>query len=66
MSIPIPGLMLSWLAADASYVIFGSGLAMLLMAVAGPTSKRIDHWQFKVDEADVELSVRSALDRPWR
>ncbi len=60
------GLMLSWLAADASYVIFGSGLAMLLMAVAGPTSKRIDHWQSEVDEAGAELSVRSALDQPWR
>jgi len=39
---------------------------MLLMAVAGPTSKRIDHWQSEVDEAGTELSVRSALDRPWR
>jgi len=60
------GLMLSWLSADASYVIFGSGLAMLLMAVASPTSKRLDQWQSEVDEAESKLSVHSALDRPWR
>jgi len=60
------GLLLSWLSADASYVIFGSGLAMLLMAVASPTSSRIEQWQSDVVEAGSELSVRTALDRSWR
>lgn len=60
------GLLLSWLSADASYVIYGSGLAMLLMAVASPTAKRLDQLQSEVDEAESELSVRSAIERPWR
>ena len=60
------GLLLSWLSADASYVIYGTGLAMLLMAVASPTAKRLDQLQSEVDEAGSNLSVRTALDRPWR
>ena len=60
------GLLLSWLSADGSYVIFGSGLAMLLMAVVSPTSSRIEQWQSEVDEAGSNLSVRLALNRPWR
>jgi hypothetical protein len=59
------GLMLSWLAADSSYVIFGSGLALLLTAVAGPSLKRIKAWEAEVAEAGSSLSVRAALDRPW-
>lgn len=60
------GLMISWLAGDASYVIFGTGLALLLLAVAGPTSKRITHFQEEVDEAGSGLSVIRALHRPYR
>lgn len=60
------GLLLSWLSADASYVIYGSGLAMLLMAVASPTAKRLDQLQSEVDEAGSDLSVRTAVSRSWR
>jgi hypothetical protein len=60
------GLIFSWLSADASYVIFGAGLAMLLMAVASPTARRIEQWETEVEEAGSDLSVRSALNRPWR
>lgn len=60
------GFFLSWAAADATYVIFGSGLALLLMAVASPTSDRLDQWQTEVDETGSALSVRAALARSWR
>jgi hypothetical protein len=60
------GLILSWLSADASYVIFGAGLAMLLMAVASPTARRISQWEIEVEEAGSDLSVPAALSRSWR
>lgn len=60
------GFILSWLAADATYVIFGAGLALLLMAVVAPTVDRIAQWQAEVDEAGSDLSVGAALGRPWR
>ncbi len=60
------GLLLSWLSADATYVIYGSGMAMLLMAVASPTTKRLDQLQSEVDEAGSDLSVHSAVDRSWQ
>lgn len=60
------GLAISWLSGDASYVIFGTGLALLFMAVAGPTSKRIAQFQGEVDDAGVELSVLRALQRRYR
>lgn len=59
------GLLLSWLASDASYVVFGTGLALLLMAVAGPTSKRIAHFQREVDEAGSDISVLEALSQTY-
>lgn len=65
-SIGPAGLAISWLAGDASYVIFGTGLALLFMAVAGPTSKRLAHFQSEVDEAGSDLSVVAALERPYR
>lgn len=60
------GFAISWLAGDASYVVFGTGLALLFMAVAGPTSKRIAQFQTEVDEAGSDLSVLHALQRPYR
>lgn len=60
------GLVISWLSGDASYVIFGTGLALLFMAVAGPTSKRIAHFQSEVDDAGADLSVLAAVQRPYR
>jgi hypothetical protein len=60
------GLAISWLSGDASYVIFGTGLALLFMAVGGPTSKRIAQFQVEVDEAESDLSVLAALHRPYR
>lgn len=60
------GLAISWLAGDASYVIFGTGLALLFMTVAGPTSKRLGQFQREVEEAESDLSVLRALHRPYR
>ncbi len=60
------GLLLSWLAADGTYVIFGAGVAVLLMAVVSPTSDRLGQWQRDVAEAGSDLSVVVALSRPFR
>jgi hypothetical protein len=60
------GFAISWLAGDASYVVFGTGLALLLMAVGGPTSKRLAQFQAEVDEEGSDLSVLQALHRPYR
>jgi len=60
------GLGVSWLAGDPSYVIFGTGLALLFMAIAGPTSKRLGQFQAEVDEAGSSLSVLNALERSYR
>jgi hypothetical protein len=60
------GFAISWLAGDASYVIFGTGLALLFMAVAGPTSKRLAQFQAEVDEAGSDRSVLIALQGPYR
>lgn len=59
------GFILSWMSGDGSYVIFGAGLAILLMAVAGPTKDRLVAWQRDVDEAGADLSVLAALSRPF-
>jgi hypothetical protein len=60
------GLAISWLSSDGSYVIFGTGLALLFMAVGGPTSKRVAQFQAEVDEAGSDLSVIRALHRSYR
>jgi hypothetical protein len=60
------GLAISWLAGDASYVVFGTGMALLLMAVASPTLKRISAFQAEVVEAGSDLSVIETLHRPYR
>jgi hypothetical protein len=60
------GLAISWLSGDGSYVIFGTGLALLFMAVAGPTSKRLAQFQSEVDDAGCDLSVIRALQRSYR
>lgn len=60
------GLAISWLSGDGSYVVFGTGLAVLFIAVAGPTTKRISVFQTEVDEAGSDLSVLVALQRPYR
>jgi hypothetical protein len=60
------GMVLSWLSGDATYVVFGTGLALLLIAVASPTSRRIEQFQSEVDEAEASLSVLDALLRPYR
>lgn len=60
------GMAISWLAGDPSYVIFGTGLAILLMAVAGPSERRIGQFQTEVDEAGSDLSVLGALQRRYR
>jgi peptidoglycan/LPS O-acetylase OafA/YrhL len=59
------GLLLSWLSGDGTYVIFGTGLALLLMAVAAPTGKRLKQYQSEVDDAGSDLSVMSALSRRY-
>lgn len=59
------GLAISWLAGDGSYVIFGTGLALLFMAVAGPTRKRLSQFQVEVEEAGSTLSVLEVLQRPY-
>lgn len=60
------GLGVSWLAGDGSYVVFGTGLALLFMAVAGPTEKRLRQFQVEVDEAGSDLDVVEALLRSYR
>lgn len=60
------GMALSWLSGDASYVVFGTGLAMLLMAVSSPTVRRIEQFQTEVDDAGSELVVLAALQRSYR
>lgn len=60
------GLVLSWLAADGTFVIFGAGVAVLLMAVVAPTADRLRQWQADVAEAGSDLSVIGALSRPFR
>jgi hypothetical protein len=59
------GMALSWLSGDATYVIFGTGLALLLMAVAGPTAKRLNQYQAEVDDQGSDLSVLQALSRRY-
>ena len=60
------GLAISWVSGDASYVIFGTGLAILLMAVAAPTSRRLAQFQSEVVDAGSEISVLEALQRSYR
>lgn len=60
------GFVLSWMAGAGSYVIFGSGAAILLMAVVSPTADRLRTWQTEVDEAGSEIVVLEALAMPYR
>lgn len=60
------GFLLSWMAGAGSYVIFGSGAAILLMAVVAPTKARLDAWQAEVTEAGAEISVLAAVLLPYR
>lgn len=60
------GLAISWLAGDGSYVVFGTGLALLFMAVSGPTEKRLRQFQVEVGEAGSDLDVVEALQRSFR
>lgn len=60
------GLAISWLAGDATYVVFGTGLAALLVAVASPTRRRLEQFQGDVDEAGSKLSVVASLQLPYR
>jgi hypothetical protein len=60
------GFLLSWMAGAGSYVIFGSGAAILLMAVVAPTRDRIASWQAEVTETGSELVVLEGLLLPYR
>jgi hypothetical protein len=55
------GMLLSWLSADGTMVIFGVGVAILLMMVAAPTALRIRAWQDEVDAFTKPYSVLGAL-----
>lgn len=59
-------MVLSWLAGGRTYVIFGAGGAVLLMAVVAPTADWLRQWQKEVAEARSDLSVLEALRRPFR
>jgi hypothetical protein len=59
------GMLLSWTSGDETWIIFGGGATLLLMAVAGPTRDRIEKWQAEVDEAGVDVSVLGALSRRY-
>lgn len=60
------GLALSWASGDPAYVIFGTGAAILLMAVGGPTRDRLAKWQDEVEGRGSDLSVVAALAAPYR
>ncbi|HEX9978408.1 MAG TPA: hypothetical protein VGB41_07270 [Acidimicrobiia bacterium] len=60
------GFLLSWMAGEGSYVIFGSGAAILLMAVVAPTSDRLQAWQTEVSEAGSQIVVLTAVLMPYR
>ena len=60
------GMLLSWASGDETWIIFGGGATLLLMAVAGPSRDRIEKWQDEVDEAGLEISVLGALSRRYR
>ena len=59
------GMLLSWTSGDETWIIFGGGATLLLMAVAGPTRDRIEKWQAEVDEAGVDVSVLGSLSRRY-
>ena len=59
------GLALSWASGDPAYVIFGTGAAILLMAVGGPTRDRLGKWQELIDESGSDLSLQEALSAPY-
>jgi hypothetical protein len=54
------------MAGEGSYVIFGSGAAILLMAVVAPTSDRLQAWQTEVSEAGSQIVVLAAVLMPYR
>jgi len=60
------GFLLSWMAGAGSYVIFGSGAAILLMAVVAPTVTRIESWQAEVTGTGSDIVVLEALLFPYR
>jgi len=60
------GFLLSWMAGAGSYVIFGSGVAILLMAVVAPTRDRLTAWQAEVNEAGADIAVLDALSLLYR
>lgn len=57
------GVLLTWLAADPVWVIYGTGVAILMMAVVAPTARRVAHWQ---EEIDAPIDVMAALMAPYR
>ncbi|OFW67451.1 MAG: hypothetical protein A2Z12_03340 [Actinobacteria bacterium RBG_16_68_21] len=59
------GFLLSWMAGAGSYVIFGAGAAILLMAVVAPTGDRLRSWQVEVTEAGSDIVVLRALEHPY-
>jgi hypothetical protein len=65
MVLPV-GMVLSWASGDETWIVFGAGATLLLMAVAGPTVDRIEKWQAEADEAGVDVSVLGALSRRYR
>ena len=66
-SIVLPvGMVLSWASSDETWIIFGAGATLLLMAVAGPSRDRLAKWQEEVADAGLDLSVLSALSRRYR
>lgn len=60
------GLVLSWASGDASYVLFGTGASLLLMAVGGPTKRRVQAWRDEVEEADAGFDALDAIGAPYR
>ncbi len=56
------GLALSSFAADPVWIVYGSAAAVVLIAVVGPTVRRLEAWQEDVDEG---FSVLEALMAPY-
>ena len=66
-SIVLPvGMVLSWASGDETWIIFGAGATLLLMAVAGPSRDRLEKWQDEVTAAGIDVSVMAALSRRYR
>jgi hypothetical protein len=57
------GLLLSWMAGDGAWVIYGAGASIVLISIAAPTASRLQAWQEDIGEEG--LSVLQALQRRY-